>query len=41
MPTGTAIRPLDERFYAKVEIGPPHECWMWTASRFARHGVTT
>lgn len=26
-------RPLEERFWAKVEIGAPDECWPWKAAK--------
>jgi len=27
---GRCYRPLEERFWSKVERGEPHECWRWT-----------
>lgn len=29
-----AFRPLSERFWGKVAIAGPDECWLWTASRY-------
>lgn len=29
-----AVRPLPERFWERVDIGDPDECWPWSSYRF-------
>lgn len=33
MKTGPKVRPIEERFWAKVEKRGPNDCWEWTGSR--------
>jgi hypothetical protein len=32
-PKGHVFRPLAERFWEKVKIGAPTECWLWEGNR--------
>jgi hypothetical protein len=32
----TMLQPLAERFWARVQVGPPSVCWPWTAGRHGR-----
>lgn len=36
---GFVVRPLAERFWEKVTIAGPDECWPWTASTRSGYGV--